>query len=108
MTLSLTLRQTGLRVGEGGDGGDVLSGADVVPGGDVLLGEGNLTAIREQRKAELCLEVRAGTPGVNTATAGPSFDKKLSQFRSSILFGQKLSSASSASFCSLQTCKMLR
>ena len=30
-----------------------------------------------------------GTPGVNTATAGPSFDKKLSQFRSSILFGQK-------------------
>ena len=82
-------------VDEGGDGGDVVLvgdvvlGGDDVPGGDVVLGEGNLTAIREQRKAELCLEVRAGTPGVNTATAGPSFDKKLSQFRSSILFGQK-------------------
>ena len=73
---------------EGGDCGDV------VLRGDVVLGEGNLTAIREQRKAELCLEVRAGTPGVNTATAGPSFDKKLSQFRSSVLIGQKLSSAS--------------
>ena len=73
----------------GGEGGDVVLGGDVVPCGDVVLGEGNLTAIREQRKAELCLEVRAGTPGVNTATAGPSFDKKLSQLRSSILLGQK-------------------
>ena len=82
----------GVVVDEGVDG--VGDGVDVVLGGDVVLGEGNLTAIREQRKAELCLEVRAGTPGVDTATAGPSFDKKLSQFRSSVLIGQKLSSAS--------------